>query len=352
MNAITLPSIAPAPAVRIRGLSQHYGRFPALFGIDLDVRQGEFLALLGPSGSGKTTLLRSIAGLEPNYQGTLDIQGADVRNTPARHRNIGFVFQSYALFRHMSVAENVAFGLRVQPRAQRLSRAAIQDRVRELLGLVQLPELADRYPGQISGGQRQRVALARALATEPRLLLLDEPFGALDPLVRKELRQWLRALHERLGLTSIFVTHDQEEAIELADRIVLLNQGKIQQIGAPATLEANPANAFVFQFLGETLRFTGRVSAGRFNFTLPGLDPLACSLPEGDALLLSRPYHLQLALDPAGPGLVTGIHPAGALWRHTVRLADTTFEALAFTPLTAGSRVRIEFDQPRLFAQS
>jgi sulfate transport system ATP-binding protein len=351
MNAITGELAHTAVAVSIAGLNQHYGRFPALFDVDLTVRQGEFLALLGPSGSGKTTLLRTIAGLEPNYQGELAIHGVDVRATPARHRNIGFVFQSYALFRHMSVAENVAFGLRVQSRKHRLSDAAIKDRVRELLGLVQLPELADRYPGQISGGQRQRVALARALATEPELLLLDEPFGALDPLVRKELRQWLRALHERLGLTSVFVTHDQEEAIELADRIVLLNKGKIQQIGAPAHLEANPANAFVFSFLGETLRFSGSVKAKQFHFDVPGLDHFASSLPDGATELLTRPYHVQLLHDPSGPGAITGLHPAGALWRHAVRIADSNFEVLAFTPLPVGSRVKVEFDKPNLFQE-
>jgi sulfate transport system ATP-binding protein len=334
------------PKVAILGLHQHYGRFPALFGVDLAVRKGEFLALLGPSGSGKTTLLRTIAGLEPNYEGILSIDGEDMRNRPARLRNIGFMFQSYALFRHMTVAENVAFGLRVQ---KRIPDAAIRDRVRELLGLVQLPELSDRYPGQISGGQRQRVALARALATEPRLLLLDEPFGALDPLVRKELRQWLRALHERLGLTSIFVTHDQEEAIELADRIVLLNKGVIQQIGPPEQLEAQPINGFVFGFLGETVRFPGLVRDGVFRFATEQLAALGSSLPDGAAEMLTRPYHIQLTPEADGPGVVTGVHPAGPLWRHGVKIGEMAFETLAFRALNAGARVGVRFERANLF---
>jgi len=344
ISAATAP-----PAVSIAALHQHYGRFPALFNVDLTVHKGEFLALLGPSGSGKTTLLRTIAGLEPNYQGYLAIDGEEMRQRPARLRNIGFVFQSYALFRHMTVAENVAFGLRVQPRKDRLSKPAINDRVRELLSLVQLPGLADRYPGQISGGQRQRVALARALATEPRLLLLDEPFGALDPLVRKELRQWLRSLHERLGLTSIFVTHDQEEAVEMADRIVLLKSGIVQQIGTQPQLESSPANGFVFSFLGETVRFPGTVAQGHFQFELTNLAPLDSSLPDGPAEMLIRPYNISLTLDEAGPATITAVHQAGPLWRHTVRIEDTTIEVLEFRPLAAGSRVSLEFERINLF---
>jgi len=346
---VSPPASSVPPAVSIAGLHQHYGRFPALFGVDLTVHKGEFLALLGPSGSGKTTLLRTIAGLEPNYEGYLAIDGEEMRNRPARERNIGFVFQSYALFRHMTITENVAFGLRVQKRKNRLPEAAIRDRVRELLNLVQLPGLADRYPGQISGGQRQRVALARALATEPRLLLLDEPFGALDPLVRKELRQWLRGLHERLGLTSIFVTHDQEEAIELADRIVLLKSGNIQQIGNPAQLEATPINGFVFNFLGETVHFPGNVSDGQFCFELASLGSLGTSLPDGAAEMLTRPYQIHLRLDDSGPATVTAVHPAGPLWRHTVKIEDTAIEVLEFKVVAPGSRVRLEFERVNLF---
>jgi len=342
-------SAAAPPAVSIAALHQHYGRFPALFNVDLTVHKGEFLALLGPSGSGKTTLLRTIAGLEPNYQGYLAIDGEEMRHRPARERNIGFVFQSYALFRHMTVAENIAFGLRVQKRPLRRPEAAIRDRVRELLSLVQLPGLADRYPGQISGGQRQRVALARALATEPQLLLLDEPFGALDPLVRKELRQWLRGLHERLGLTSIFVTHDQEEAVEMADRIVLLKSGIVQQIGTQPQLEATPANGFVFSFLGETVRFAGVARDGRFEFALASLPSLGTDLPDGPAEMLTRPYHISLSTDDAGPATVTAVHQAGPLWRHTVKIEDAAIEVLEFRPLQAGSRVSLEFERINLF---
>ena len=207
-------------------------------GIDLDVSKGEFLALVGPSGAGKTTLLRIIAGLKPNHSGDLRIGMRDVTHVPARARNIGFVFQNYALFAHMSVAENVAFGLRVRPRHRRPDRRAIAGRVRELLELVQVGDLAARRPAQLSGGQRQRVALARALAIEPELLLLDEPFGALDPLVRKEIRTWLRGLHDRLGLTSIMVTHDHGEAMEIADRIALLRDGALEQVGTPKNSSA------------------------------------------------------------------------------------------------------------------
>ena len=337
------------PAVSIAALHQHYGRFPALYGVDLTVHKGEFLALLGPSGSGKTTLLRTIAGLEPNYGGYLAIDGKDVRDQPARLRNIGFVFQSYALFRHMTVAENVAFGLRVQGRKSRLSDTSIKSRVSDLLGLVQLSELGNRYPGQISGGQRQRVALARALATEPTLLLLDEPFGALDPLVRKELRQWIRRLHERLGLTSIFVTHDQEEAIELADRIVLLKNGNIQQIGTQRQLEATPANGFVFSFLGETVRFPGNVRNGIFNFDIKGLHQIGSSLRDGPAELLTRPYQIGLSADEFGSALVTAVHQTGPVWRHSVRIDDFNFEVLEFRALPPGSRANIVFERVNLF---
>src|SRR5208282_914045 len=219
---------------------------------------GELVALLGPSGSGKTTLLRIIAGLDLPDSGTVRLNDEDATNTTARNRRVGFVFHHYALFRHLTVFENAAFGLRLRPRATRPPEREIRDRVKKLLELIQLDWLGDRYPNQLSGGQRQRVALARTLAVEPRVLLLDEPFGALDAKVRKELRRWLRRLHDELHVASVFVTHDQEEALEVSDRVAIMNQGRIEQVGAPAEVYDNPANAFVYQFLGDVNLFHGR----------------------------------------------------------------------------------------------
>jgi len=238
----------------ISGISKSFGRFPALNDVSLFAEDGEFLALLGPSGSGKTTLLRAIAGLELPDAGSVRFRDEDLLARPVRQRRIGFVFQHYALFRHMTAAKNIAFGMQSKPRAQRPSRAVAARRVEELLNLVQLEGLGDRYPSQLSGGQRQRVALARALAIDPKILLLDEPFGALDAKVRRGLRRWLRELHERTGLTTIFVTHDQEEALELADRVAILKDGKVEQIGTPEELYHEPASAFVFDFLGESVQ--------------------------------------------------------------------------------------------------
>ncbi len=238
-------------SVALHGLRKRFGASAVLEDVDLAVRPGEFVALLGPSGSGKTTLLRIIAGLEQPDAGMVTIDGRDAAGLAPGARRVGFVFQHYALFGSMTVFENVAFGLRVRPRRTRPTRAAIRDRVEQLLALTRLEGLGPRLPVQLSGGQRQRVALARALAVEPRLLLLDEPFGALDQAVRLELRVWLRALHDRLGLTSIFVTHDQDEAFALASRIVLLNRGRIEQIGTPAELRTAPASAFVRAFVAE-----------------------------------------------------------------------------------------------------
>ncbi|PTY03581.1 putative 2-aminoethylphosphonate ABC transporter ATP-binding protein [Verrucomicrobia bacterium LW23] len=239
-------------SVVIESIHKTFGRFNALEGIDLKVETGELVALLGPSGSGKTTLLRIIAGLEfpDDGPGNIFFHGTDVTERDAYERRAGFVFQSYALFQHMTVFENIAFGLRVRSRATRPSEAEINARVNDLLGRVQLTQFAKRFPNTLSGGQRQRVALARALAIEPRVLLLDEPFGALDAKVRKELRRWLRAFHEQTRLTTLFVTHDQEEAFEVSDRVVILGEGRIQQIGSPAEVRANPANDFVRKFLG------------------------------------------------------------------------------------------------------
>ena len=249
-------------SIRIESVSKRFGAFEALHDVSLDVAAGELVALLGPSGSGKTTLLRVIAGLEVPDSGRVHVQGEDATERDPRERGVGFVFQHYALFKHMTIFENVAFGLRVRPRAVRPSGAAIRDRVMALLELVQLDWLADRYPHQLSGGQRQRIALARALAIEPKVLLLDEPFGALDAKVRRELRRWLRRLHDEIHLTSVFVTHDQEEALEVADRVVLMNRGRIEQVGTPGDVYDNPATPFVYQFLGNVNLFEGRVSRG------------------------------------------------------------------------------------------
>jgi sulfate transport system ATP-binding protein len=249
-------------SIEIRNVNKQFGDFTALNNVSLDIESGELVALLGPSGCGKTTLLRIIAGLETADQGTIAFSGEDTTHVHVRERQVGFVFQHYALFRHMTVFENVAFGLRVKPRNQRPPEAEIKRKVHELLSLVQLDWLADRYPSQLSGGQRQRIALARALAVEPKVLLLDEPFGALDAKVRKELRRWLRRLHDELHVTSIFVTHDQEEALEVADRVVLMNKGNIEQIGSPQDVWDHPASPFVYGFLGNVNLFHGRAHEG------------------------------------------------------------------------------------------
>ena len=250
-------------SIEIRNVSKQFGDFQALRDVSLDIKSGELIALLGPSGCGKTTLLRIIAGLETPDVGTIHFSGEDTTDVHVRERNVGFVFQHYALFRHMTVFENVAFGLRMKPRKERPSEAQIKEKVMSLLKLVQLDWIADRFPSQLSGGQRQRIALARALAVEPKVLLLDEPFGALDAKVRKELRRWLRRLHDELHVTSIFVTHDQEEALEVADRVVVINQGKIEQEGTPQQVWDNPASPFVYGFLGDVNLFKGRAKDGQ-----------------------------------------------------------------------------------------
>jgi len=250
-------------SIEIRNLSKQFGTFTALHDVSLEVRSGELLALLGPSGSGKTTLLRVIAGLETADSGQVLFNNEDTTHQSIRDRQVGFVFQHYALFRNMTIFENVAFGLRVRPKHSRLKDTEIRERVTSLLKLVQLDWLADRYPHQLSGGQRQRIALARALAVEPKVLLLDEPFGALDAKVRKELRIWLRRLHDDMHITSVFVTHDQEEALEVSDRVVVMNEGRIEQIGTPDEVYERPANPFVYEFLGHVNLFHGRIHRGR-----------------------------------------------------------------------------------------
>ena len=249
-------------SIEVRHLNKRFGATVVCDDLTLDIPAGELVALLGPSGSGKTTLLRIIAGLEVPDSGTVLFHGEDATNADVRDRQVGFVFQHYALFAHMTIFENVAFGMRVRPRAVRPSEAAIRAKVTELLKLVQLDWVAHRYPHQLSGGQRQRIALARALAVEPEVLLLDEPFGALDARVRKELRRWLRRLHDEMHVTSVFVTHDQEEAMEVADRIVVMNHGRIEQVGRPDYVYDHPATPFVLQFLGDVNLFHGRLGSG------------------------------------------------------------------------------------------
>ena len=284
--------------VTVEKLVRRFGGFAALEGVDLAVEPGEFLALLGPSGSGKTTLLRIIAGLDFPDSGTVRFDGADMSQRPARERGIGFVFQHYALFRHMTVADNIAFGLSVKRRRDRPSKAAIAARVSELLALVQLPDLGRRYPAQLSGGQRQRVALARALAVDPRVLLLDEPFGALDAKVRQDLRRWLRGVHDASHVTSIFVTHDQEEALDLADRVVVMNAGRIEQIGTPDAIYNRPATAFVCGFIGNANRFDARVAAGAVEIGGVRLPNGAPPAPDGAALAFVRPHEFALSDSP------------------------------------------------------
>ena len=273
--------------------------------MSLRAEPGEFLALLGPSGSGKTTLLRVIAGLETPDQGRVLLEGEDFLSLSARQRRVGMVFQHYALFRHMTVAKNIAFGLKVRPAAERPSKAEIASRVEQLLSLVQLDDLGGRYPAQLSGGQQQRVALARALAIEPRVLLLDEPFGALDAKVRKELRHWLRRVHDETGVTTIFVTHDQEEAMDLADRVAVLRQGRIEQIGSPEALDDRPASAFVFDFLGEANRLPCRLDGELASFD--GFSAPAVAAPGSPAAATAwfRPHETELSAD--GPGFEVNV---------------------------------------------
>ena len=305
-------------SIEIRNVSKQFGSFQALRDVSLDIQSGELVALLGPSGCGKTTLLRIIAGLETADAGSILFSGEDTTEVHVRERQVGFVFQHYALFRHMTVFENVAFGLRVKPRKERPSDAQIKQKVTDLLKLVQLDWLADRYPSQLSGGQRQRIALARALAVEPKVLLLDEPFGALDAKVRKELRRWLRRLHDELNVTSIFVTHDQEEALEVADRVVVINKGKVEQVGSPQEVWDHPASPFVYGFLGDVNLFQGRAHEGEVQLEGIRLQaPEHSGVRDSKALAYVRPHDLTIeryvtgaAPDSASRGLVARISRA------------------------------------------
>ena len=292
-------------SIEIRNISKRFGNFQALGNINLDIQSGELVALLGPSGCGKTSLLRIIAGLETPDTGSIAFHGEDVSAHNVRERNVGFVFQHYALFRHMTVFDNVAFGLRMKPKNERPSDAHITEKVKNLLQMVQLDWLGDRYPEQLSGGQRQRIALARALAVEPKILLLDEPFGALDAKVRKELRRWLARLHEEINLTSVFVTHDQEEAMEVADRIVVMNKGAVEQVGSPGDVYDQPASDFVYHFLGDS----------------------NCLQQEDGKEMLFRPHEVSLSLEPLSghlPAEVRDIRPLGASTRLTLQVPGQT----------------------------
>lgn len=284
-------------SIRITDIDKHFGNYHALRNVSLEIGEGELIGLLGPSGSGKTTLLRVIAGLEVADSGRLYFNGEDVTRLDVRSRRVGFVFQQYALFRHMTVLQNVSFGLRILPRRERPAAGEIRRRAQALLERVQLGHLGGRYPDQLSGGQRQRVALARALAMEPQVLLLDEPFGALDAKVRKELRLWLRELHQEMNFTSVFVTHDQDEALEVSDRVVVMKAGCIEQVAAPAELYARPASRFVFDFLGENNIFEGHLAGGRLAqadawVQWPSL------VGEGGAELYVRHHELSLQAQP------------------------------------------------------
>jgi sulfate transport system ATP-binding protein len=283
-------------SIEIQGINKFFDKFQALHDINLTIPDGQLTALLGPSGSGKTTLLRIIAGLETPEEGRIRFSGKDVTDLHVRDRRVGFVFQHYALFRHMTVAENVAFGLNVLPRKERPGKPEIRKRVKDLLEMVQLAHLANRYPTQLSGGQKQRIALARAMAMRPEILLLDEPFGALDAKVRKELRRWLRSLHDELHFTSVFVTHDQEEALELSDQVVVMSSGRIEQVDSPVELYGRPDSRFVFEFLGQVNVLSGKIRDG-----IMRQGDAWIRLPEGcendDAQLYLRPHEVRLTQD-------------------------------------------------------
>ncbi|MCC2658905.1 MAG: cysA [Panacagrimonas sp.] len=308
--------------IQIRGIQKTFGSFQALTGVDLDIESGELIALLGPSGSGKTTLLRTIAGLEFADSGRILFGNEDTAGIPVRERRVGFVFQHYALFKHMTVFDNVAFGLQVRKASERPAKDAIRAKVLELLDLVQLSGLDKRYPSQLSGGQKQRVALARALAIEPRVLLLDEPFGALDAKVRKDLRRWLRGLHDKTGYTTIFVTHDQEEALELADRVVVMNRGRIEQVGSTDEVYERPATPFVFDFLGGVNVLPG-IARGREIDVVGVSAPLPCGTCDhtGAVDIYVRPGDLRVA-DAAQPSFeaeILAVQRTGPIVRWDIR---------------------------------
>ncbi|PWK69198.1 sulfate/molybdate ABC transporter ATP-binding protein [Aminobacter sp. AP02] len=336
--------------IRLDNVVKTFETFRAVHGVSLEIESGELVALLGPSGSGKTTILRMVAGLEYADAGHIYFGDEDATDIPVRDRGVGFVFQHYALFPHMTVAENIAFGMKVSK--VRRDKTAIDARVTELLRLVQLEGLAERFPGQISGGQRQRVALARALAVDPKVLLLDEPFGALDANVRRDLRRWLREIHQELGITTLFVTHDQEEALDLADRVVILDKGQIVQQGTPEEVCRNPASAFVMNFLGDTNRFTAAVSdgvarLGEARIPAPGFD-------DGPVEIFLRPSDLGWSSSGAGiPATVARVidRPAG----RRILALTTTGEAVELdvapeTQVSAREQGIITIERARVYA--
>jgi sulfate transport system ATP-binding protein len=347
-------------SIEVKGVTKTFGSFVAVSDVSLTVPTGELVALLGPSGSGKTSLLRIIAGLERADRGQVLFEGEDATVRDVRHRGVGFVFQHYALFRHMSVFENVAFGLRVRPLPRRPTEAEVKKKVTDLLKLVQLDWLGDRYPSQLSGGQRQRVALARALAVEPKVLLLDEPFGSLDAKVRQELRRWLRRLHDEIRVTSVFVTHDQEEALEVSDRVVVMNHGKVEQVGTPQDVFDHPATPFVMGFLGSVNVFHGRVEAGRAHF-----GPLSVDYPahNGSGPLpaqgFARPYELELGREELGDGFwatLRHVNWAGAVIKLELEdgearpvQVETTREQFEALHPKAGERLYVKPRQVRIF---
>jgi sulfate/thiosulfate transport system ATP-binding protein len=350
--------------IEIRNITKRFGGFVALNDVSLTVHPGELVALLGPSGSGKTTLLRIIAGLEQTTGGTVLFGGENALNRSIRQRRVGFVFQHYALFRHMTVFENVAFGLRVKPRDQRPNESEIRDRVMRLLALVQLDPFARRYPAQLSGGQRQRVALARALAIEPAVLLLDEPFGALDAKVRKELRRWLRGLHDEMQLTSLFVTHDQEEALELADRVVLMNNAVIEQVGSPQEVYDHPASSFAYQFLGHVNRFDCEIEDGKARVCGGDIAvPPSLINGGGPAIAYVRPHDMEIFTGPVmvgEPAVVRYLSAAGPVAKIELSLnqggslveAEVGRAELHALDLKVGQPVFLRARKARVFANS
>ncbi len=313
-------------SIQIQNVSKIYGSFQALEDISIHIQSGEQVALLGPSGSGKTSLLRVIAGLETADTGDIFFDGHSMTDRHPKERNVGFVFQHYALFRHMTVFENVAYGLNVRHRKTRPTKQEIRDKVMELLQLVKLENFSDRYPTHLSGGQRQRVALARALAVEPKVLLLDEPFGALDAKVRKELRRWLRKLHDEFHITSIFVTHDQEEALDVADRIVVMNNGKIEQIGSPDEVYTHPKSPFVYDFLGNVNLFKGRLHNGKLMHGEVALDvPDVQSHSKDNVIGYVRPHDIQIEkvnIPGTVPVKINHIHLLGPIVQIKLRRED------------------------------
>ena len=350
-------------SIKAHRVTRAYGDFVAVDDVSVEVATGELVALLGPSGSGKTTLLRIIAGLETSDHGQILLNDEDATSLSVADRRVGFVFQHYALFRHMTVFENVAFGLRVRPRRQRPSPAAIKEKVRALLQLVQLDWLADRYPHQLSGGQRQRIALARALAVEPKVLLLDEPFGALDAKVRKELRAWLRRLHDELHITSIFVTHDQDEALQVADRVVVLNHGKVEQVGTPQEVYEHPASPFVCEFLGDVNRFHGRIEDGIVVIGEAAANDTIRAAADKSALIYVRPHDIEITPHAGDAGtfsaVIGNLQVVGAQIRvELLRTAggeplqaELSREQYGCANFAVGATVGVRLKRPRIFPQ-